>query len=123
MCALLLASAGLTACSSFSSNKSRVPDTTMTKVLVELHLANARRSHVGSLPDGLKDSVFARHDVQRSDFEATLRHYTRNPKAFDALYNTVIDTLKAIESRLRQNPYDDAPQPPPDRGSSSAPSK
>lgn len=100
---LLLASAGSTACSSFSPSDPPLPDTTMTKVLVELHLANARESHKGTLPPGLRDSVFARYGIQRSDFEAALHHYSRNPDAFDALYNTVLDTLNAIQTELRRS--------------------
>jgi hypothetical protein len=105
LCTLLLASVGSTACSTFSPSEPPLPDTTMTKVLVELHLANARSNHVGTIPPGLKDSVFARYGIERSEFESTLRHYSRHPDAFDALYNTVIDTLNAIESDLRRPQY------------------
>lgn len=102
---VLLALGGSTACSVFSPGDRQLPDTTLRKVLVELHLANARQSHVGSIPPGLRDSVFARYGVQRSEFEATLRYYSRNPRAFEALYNTVLDTLNSIQSELRRNRY------------------
>jgi hypothetical protein len=92
----------------------------MTKVLVELHLVNARRSHAGTIPPGLKDSVFARYGIERSEFESTLRHYSRNPDAFDALYNTVLDTLNAIESDLRENRYNTRPNNDRNRSGSSS---
>ncbi len=103
LCALFVSSIGLGACSFFSTDEALLSDSTMTKVLVEIHLVNARQDHVGAAPPGLKDSVFARHGVERSDFEATLRHYSRNPQAFNALYNTVLDTLNSIQSELRRS--------------------
>lgn len=99
---LLLTLAGSTACSTFSADDAPLPDTTFTQVLIGLHLSEARNAHVGAIPSGLRDSVLARHGVSRRDFETTLHYYSRHPDAFEGLYDTVLDSLNALESDLRQ---------------------
>ena len=85
----------LMGCSGFSSNDQPLPDSTFTRVLTELHMASSRQSRDVPTPPGLRDSIFARYDVDPSEFEATLRHYTRRPDRFETMYQTVIDTLQA----------------------------
>jgi len=87
----------LTACSDNSRSEKRLPDSTFTQVLTELQLAAVRQSQTNSPPQGLRDSILAHYDVSGSDFDATLRYYSRHPKAFEALYQSVIDTLQALQ--------------------------
>ena len=86
------------ACSMSTSDKPPLPDTTFARVLVDLHLLSARSSQADSLPAST-DSLFTYHGIQREEFDATLRYYTRHPKHFSTLYNGVIDTLKALSER------------------------
>ena len=90
----VLSAGVIVGCSGDSRSEKRLPDSTFTQVLTELQLAAVRQSRAASSPTGLRDSVFAHYDVAASDFDATLRYYSRHPKAFEALYQTVIDTLQ-----------------------------
>lgn len=100
----------LTACSSFSSNGERLPDTTFTKLLTELHVAAARQNTEAPSPPNLRDSILARYDVRPSAFEATLEYYSRHPEAFELLYQSVTDTLQALQyTNEQRNPTNGAP--------------
>lgn len=87
----------LTGCSGDPPSEQRLPESTFTQVLTELQLAAVRQSQTSASPSGLRDSILAHYDVPTSDFDATLRYYSRHPKAFEALYQTVIDTLQALQ--------------------------
>lgn len=91
----------LAGCSSFSSDEKPLPDSTFADVLTELHLASVRQTTDAPYQPGLRDSIFARHDVRPSAFDATLRYYSRHPKAFESLYQSVIDTLRALRFSRR----------------------
>lgn len=86
----------LMGCSGFSPSDKPLPDSTFTRVLTELHMASSRHSRDTPTPPGLRDSIFARYNVEPSEFESTLRHYTRRPDRFESMYQTVIDTLQAL---------------------------
>lgn len=87
----------LSGCSSFSSTEPPVPDSTLTRVLVELHLTSTRESlDVPSRP-GLRDSVLARYDLDEEDVEASLQYYSRRPQAFESLYEAVVDSLRSTQ--------------------------
>jgi hypothetical protein len=88
-------------CRSFPGDDPPLPDSTFTRVLVDLHLTTARGERLSSLPSGIEDSVFARHGVRREEVDATLRYYARQPEDLETLYNGVIDTLSALQTRLR----------------------
>jgi len=95
--ALGLGLALLGGCSGVSSNERPLPDSTFTQVLTEIHLQTARHARETPVPPGLRDSIFARYDVRPAAFEATVRYYSRRPQAFDQLYQSVVDTLKALQ--------------------------
>jgi hypothetical protein len=100
LCALV-ALAPLPACSSFSSSSPPVPDSTFSRLLVEMHLLSARASRDGQLPAGVQDSILRRYEVRPEAFDATLRYYSRRPSQLDALYDGVVDSLNALEQRSR----------------------
>lgn len=87
-----------------------LPDRTFTRVLTDLHVAAMRRSVDIPTSPHLRDSIFAHHNVQADEFEATLRHYSRHPDQFETLYQTVIDTLQALRypSQRRSAPREGA---------------
>lgn len=87
----------LAGCSAVSSDSAPLPDSTFTRVLTELHLTAARRSIDAPYPSNLRDSVFARYRVRPAEFDASLKYYSRHPKAFKALYQSVLDTLRSVE--------------------------
>lgn len=94
-----LISLGTSACSWISEKEPPLPDSTFSRMLVEMHLLTARTEQGPPPPPGIHDSLFARHDVSRDEFEATLQYYTRRPRAFEELYGAVVDSLSAVENR------------------------
>lgn len=94
----------LAGCSGFSSDDQPLPDSTFTRVLTELHLATARKTAEVPYPSSLRDSIFARYDVQPTEFDATMEFYSRHPEAFESLYQSVIDTLRTLRYPTRRGP-------------------
>jgi len=96
---LILGAGVLLSCCPFSGEEPPLPDRTFTQVLVEMHVHQAR-SKVDSLPSRLHaDSLLHTYGVSRSDFRETLRYYSSRPEAFSSIYETVIDTLSAVDRR------------------------
>lgn len=102
----LLGLGALGGCSGFSSDAQPIPDSTFTRILTELHLAEARDNlDEAAYPRALRDSIFARYGVQPADFDATLDYYSRRPEAFEALYQPVIDSLEALQGVRTSLPH------------------
>lgn len=99
LCALV-ALPPLSGCSSFSSSPP-LPDSTFSRLLMEMHLVSARASRETALPAGIQDSILRRYRVDPEAFDATLRYYSRRPARLDALYDGVVDSLNALEQRSR----------------------
>jgi len=100
----------LTACSPFSEDRPPVPDSTLAKVLVEMHITKAL-SERDTISRSLPDSVLAHYDVSRARLDSTLRYYSRHPQAFMSLYTSVIDTLRSTRYEQR-SPAERKPSPP-----------
>lgn len=98
-----LCSLGTSACSWISEKEPPLPDSTFHRMLVEIHLLTARTQQGPPPPRGVHDSLFARYDVSRDEFETTLQYYSDRPREFEELYGTVIDSLNALENRDRSS--------------------
>lgn len=98
LCLLVGGSLLYGACSLASENPP-LADSTFSRVLVDLHLLSVRKKQPTPLPPRLSDSLLRHHDVQRKEFDATLRYHARHPDDFASLYDGVLDTLKAISNR------------------------
>lgn len=112
LCALV-ALPPLSSCSSASSSPP-LPDSTFSRLLMEMHLLSARATQEDSLPAGIQDSILRRYSVEQEAFDATLRYYSRRPARLDALYDGIVDTLNALEQRSRYRdaaPEDARPSP------------
>jgi hypothetical protein len=96
---LLLGTLSLSGCSSVSSERPALPDSTFTRVLVETHLMTARSRLETAFPPSLSDSILQRYNVDRDAVDATLRYYSERPDEFASLYTAVVDTLNAIRQR------------------------
>lgn len=86
----------LSGCSPFSSDPKPIPDSTFTRLLTELHLAASRRDIDAPYHSALRDTILIRYGVRQAEFDTTLRYYSRHPDAFKTLYQSVVDSLKAI---------------------------
>jgi len=96
---VLIGAAALSGCSGLFSDEPPLPDSTFTRVLVDLHLTTARGKRFSKTPEGIRDSLFLHHGIQHEDFDATLQYYTNNPQEFKSLYDAVIDTLNSLQNR------------------------
>jgi len=92
---------GLGGCSSGSTRPAPLPDSTLSRVLVEMHLLSARAGRGEGLPPGAADSLLQHYGLERRDVEDALRYYSRRPARLDAVYDAVVDTLGALEQRSR----------------------
>jgi hypothetical protein len=110
-------------CSTIGGDDPPLPDSTFTRVLIDLHMTRARGKRFTRTPAAVTDSVFARHDVGRAAFDATLEYYARHPDAFSSLYDAVIDSLNALRSRpwARSSSGSDEAPPQSDRERPSLP--
>lgn len=111
---LLLGLPGLSGCSTPFSDPPPIPDSTFTRVLVDLHLTTARKKHSSDVPTGIRDSVFAYYGIEREDFDDALDYYSKHPRRFETLYDAVIDTLNALQNRYprRRVQKDEVVDPP-----------
>jgi hypothetical protein len=119
LCATLLG-LGLSGCSYGSSESPPLPDSTVSRMLVEMHLLSARAQRDEGVPPGAPDSLLRVYGLERQQLEEALRYYSRRPGRLDAIYDAVIDTLGALEQRSRYRssaPPDVSPgdQPPPNK--------
>jgi len=91
----------LAGCSSGTTRPPPLPDSTLSRVLVEMHLLSARASRGEGLPPGAPDSLLRHYGLERRDVEEALRYYSRRPARLNEIYDAVIDTLGALEQRTR----------------------
>lgn len=120
LCSLAL---GMWSCSPEASERKAPPieDSVFVDVLVDLHLADARRE-VEPTPPGLRDTVLATHGLDEAQLQEVVDYYARNPEAYARVYEQVLDRLHATYNRpstdttgrvQRSIPPPDGPSPTP----------
>lgn len=92
---LLIAGSAFFGCSPGMSDASSVPvpDSTMVELLIELHLAEARKDILGSDETAIRDSILLQYDVSPEAFETAVQYYTENPDAYLNIYTRALDKL------------------------------
>ncbi len=91
----------LSACTSPTGTEPPVADSTFVNVLVELHLAKARAEILQQTPSkALRDSILARYALNAQRLDATLDYYAHHPDAYAALYETVMNRLRAERAQV-----------------------
>lgn len=93
--------------------KNMLEDEEMVKVLIELHLVEARADLLNIPQDSLRpilerryDEIFAELDIDTAAFNASFNFYEHNPAQMDSLYQKVVDALVERESNYRANTPD-----------------
>lgn len=89
-------------CASLTEPSPPIEDSTFAQILVDLHLLSARGERGDAVPTAVRDSIYARYGVSASKFDETVRFYSRRPEDYHALYRSVVDSLKSIQSVLRE---------------------
>ncbi len=91
--ALVAASLISTGCSGPDEPVRTVSDSTLVEVLMDLHLAGARRQVDAKASPGLRDSVLALHGLDSTSFLEAMAWYEAHPEEYVAVYGTVVDRL------------------------------
>lgn len=99
-----------------SCKKDREPQGILSKAqmvdwMIDIYLAEARtqlltvsRDSAYKLFYPYPDSLLHRKGIQDSVLQKSYRYYLEHPTQFEAIYDTVIDSLSLREQRLRQTP-------------------
>lgn len=90
---LMMVLLSLSACISTAEEPPAVPDSTLVDVLVGLHLAEARAELRSEVPEGLRDSILARHQLDVERFETLMDYYVAHPDSYAVLYRKVLNHL------------------------------
>lgn len=103
----------LSGCEMFSSGKPPVADSTMTPLLIELHLHRARAGfRSDDVPrtavDAARDSILRRYRVTQPKLDRALDYYARHPDEYEEVYSSVIDSLNAFRTTLSRVQLDSA---------------
>ena len=72
-----------------------VPDADMVAVLAEMHLAQARAEHAGTLVSDAQDSLLAARGIDSAAWANAVDWYASRPEIFAGIYGRVVDTLQA----------------------------
>lgn len=88
-----------TACSTITAEEPPVADSTLVRVLVEVHLAAARAEVSRDLTLEQRDSLLRAHGLDRARFEAAMRYYSQRPEAYLHLYDQVIQQLEQAQQQ------------------------
>src|SRR5690606_7956146 len=86
-----LAAAGL-GCGS-ARDRAPIPDSTMTELLIELHLANGRIEVTDQPLPFPRDSILQAYGVDSSTYVDALAYYVQHPERYSRIYGDVIDRL------------------------------
>lgn len=77
----------------------------MVGILIRLHIAEAKVQHSMLVNDTLQifykhmeDSILARYNVSKTQFEGSYEYYVKNIEKMDKIYAQVIDSLSLREA-------------------------
>lgn len=87
-----------TGCGARPEESRLLPDSTMVRALVELHLAEARTRLVGTAGHVPRDTVLAHLQVDPDAFDRSLQVRSGDPEALSALYSVVLDSLSVARN-------------------------
>jgi len=84
-----------------------IPVGKMKEILIDMHYADAyafqeyRSDSIYRAAAGMYLDIFEKYKVDTASFNASFQYYIEHPKLLDGMYQAMIDTLSARESRLR----------------------
>jgi hypothetical protein len=79
---------------------------TMARVLINVHLAEAKVSIKNLPPDSsliyyqiLRENIYKKFGINQEKFDKSMSYYTNNVKELDQIYEVVVDSLGLQESK------------------------
>lgn len=84
-----------------------LPREQMVRVLVDLHLTEARVEGAGLTPDSARalykqqaKGLYSRYKTNEATFQQSLKYYAIHGKDLEEIYTTVVDSLGVRETKL-----------------------
>lgn len=84
-----------------------LPRDKMVRVLVDLHLTEARVENAGTSPDSARalfnresKALYQRHNTSETLFRQSMQYYAIHGKDLEEIYGVVIDSINAREVKL-----------------------
>ncbi|AYA35903.1 DUF4296 domain-containing protein [Hymenobacter oligotrophus] len=84
-----------------------LPRDRMVRILVDLHLTEARVENAGTSPDTARAmfnresvALYRRHNTTEAVFRQSMQYYAVHGKDLDEIYGVVIDSINAREVKL-----------------------
>lgn len=108
---LALGCTGLMACSTITSEEPPISDSTMTELMVELHLADARVELQLDVPDTLRSAILYKYGLDEQGFRQIIAYYADHPEAYASLATTVLDRISAERYEQFDTPLDSTSYP------------
>lgn len=96
-----------------SADDSPVPDSTMVRVLLELHLAVARAEVTGEIPPNIRDSILVAYGIDSTSYAKSILYYADHPDKYEAVYTRVLDRLNSARMPGGVIDADSSFRPPP----------
>jgi hypothetical protein len=88
-----------------------IPKDTMSQLLIDIHLAEAKIALRGINPDtaqllyeAQKRKIYKTHNITPERFQESFEYYSRNLEEFDKVYQVVVDSLSLREGTGRLEP-------------------
>lgn len=92
----------LPACSLFSAEQPPVDEETLTDVLVEFHMLDARADLGYEIPEHARDSILAHYQLSEERYEEALAYYAQHPDEYLVLYREVLETMNEEDVQMRE---------------------
>lgn len=82
----------------------------MVKVLMEVHLLEARIDQIPVVPNDSTQAVYEHYErlmfdslgISQEQYEASFNYYLNNPKEFEKIYSAVVDSLLQKEKTSQE---------------------
>ena len=91
----------LSACGSSDQPENLMTPQQMTKLLMEVHLLEAKISEIPIMPldssqrvfDHFEEKLFAEMEITVEQYETSFNYYLDHPREFEKIYKAVVDSL------------------------------
>lgn len=85
-----------------------IPRGKMKEILTDMHYADAyafqefRADSIYRAAAGMYLEIFEKYGVDTAEFNSSFNYYVEHPDVLDKMYQAMIDSLNARESRIRE---------------------
>jgi hypothetical protein len=88
-----------------------LPPATMSNILIDIHIAEAKVNHIGignrdsssATYVAMENQILKKHKVAKKKYIKSFRYYNSRPKEMDEIYTAVIDSLNVRQKLLKMD--------------------